>query len=63
MTTDRMIKLKKLVNEREDFNDLTVEEMLLICVMGTSKEEVRILLDITDWDKLETMYRKRQKKT
>ena len=63
MTTDRMIKLKKLVNEREDFNDLTVEEMLFICVMGTSKEEVRILLDITDWDKLETMYRKRQKKT
>ena len=63
MTTDRMIKLKKLVNEREDFNDLTVEEMLLIPVMETSKEEVRILLDITDWDKLETMYRKRQKKT
>lgn len=50
--TDNCIKeVDELQQSSEEFNDLSVEQLLYSAICGTDLEDVRYVLDNTDWFK------------
>lgn len=51
MTKDCIKQVDALQQESEAFNDLSVEQLLYSAISGTSLEDVRSVLENTDWAK------------
>lgn len=51
MTPNCIKKVLDLQNECEKFNDLTVEQLLYAAIVGSDLDEVRRVLNSTDWNK------------
>jgi len=51
MTKDCIKEVFALQQKCEDFNDLTVEQLLFAAIAGTDFNEVLIVLRSTDWSK------------
>jgi hypothetical protein len=51
MTNKCIKKVDALQQESEAFNDLSVEQLLYSAIIGTSYEDVKFVLENTDWSK------------
>jgi len=51
MTKNCIKQVKRLYKESEDFQDLSVEQLLYAAIVGTDYEEVKTVLETTNWSK------------
>lgn len=49
MTKNCVKKVLKLQDKCEDFNDLTIEQLLYACVISCGLEDTKTILETTDW--------------
>lgn len=51
MTRKCIKQVQKLQQKNGKFNDLSVEQLLYAAIIGSDFEEVKTVLEITDWSK------------
>lgn len=49
--TDKCIERILRLRGTDDFEDLSIEASLLECIEDVGLEDVKCVLDVTDWDK------------